>query len=69
MAVDIWNAAWDLLAFVSLALIALRLAGVVSWPWWQVLAPLWISGAVMAAVLLVLALITRSAGRATGAGR
>jgi hypothetical protein len=60
----VWNAAWDLLALLSLALIALKLAGVVSWPWWQVLAPLWGSGAVMAAVLLVLlALIVRSAGR------
>jgi hypothetical protein len=66
----IWNAAWDLIAFGSLALIALRLAGVVSWPWWQVLTPLWVSGALMAAVLLVLlALIVRSAGRPGGAGR
>ena len=57
----VWNAAWDLLACVSLALIVLRLAGVVSWPWWQVLAPLWISGALTAAVLLVLlALIAAS---------
>ncbi len=60
----VWNAAWDLLTLLSLTLIALRLAGVVSWPWWQVLAPLWGSGAVMAAALLAfLVLIVRSAGR------
>jgi hypothetical protein len=60
----IWNAAWDLLAFLSLALIALRLAGVVSWPWWEVLAPLWASGAVTVAALLgLLALLARSAVR------
>jgi hypothetical protein len=60
----VWNAAWDLLALVSPTLIALRLAGVVSWPWWQVLAPLWVSGAVTATVLLVmLALVVWSVGR------
>jgi hypothetical protein len=34
-----------------LTAIALKLAGVISWSWWWVLSPLWISGLLAAAVL------------------
>jgi hypothetical protein len=37
----IWNLGQDALAVCLLTLIALRLAGVIAWSWWWVLAPLW----------------------------
>ena len=36
------------------ALIVLKLTGVIAWSWWWVLSPLWISGILIAPVLLVL---------------
>jgi hypothetical protein len=36
------------------ALVVLRLTGVIAWSWWWVLSPLWISGILLAPVLLVL---------------
>jgi hypothetical protein len=53
----VWNLGQDGLAVFSLALIALKLAGVIAWSWWWVLSPLWISGIALAALacgLLVL---------------
>ncbi len=36
------------------ALIVLKLTGVITWSWWWVLSPLWISGILLAPVLCVL---------------
>jgi hypothetical protein len=47
----IWNRAQDAFAVFSLALIVLKLTGVIAWSWWWVLSPVWISGIVVAAVL------------------
>jgi hypothetical protein len=47
----IWNHAEEASAVFSLALITLRLAGVIAWSWWWVLSPLWIGGILVAAVL------------------
>jgi hypothetical protein len=54
----------DALACFLLALIALKLAGVVNWSWWWVLAPMWGSGLLMAAVLALLIRDVRGAGSA-----
>jgi hypothetical protein len=59
-----WNAAQDVLALGALALIVLKLTGVITWPWWWVLSPLWISGILLAAALgVVLVLLIRAAPR------
>jgi len=47
----IWNGAQDAFAVFSLALIVLKLTGVIAWSWWWVLSFVWISGIVVAAVL------------------
>jgi hypothetical protein len=46
-----WNFAQDAFTVFSLALIVLKLAGVIAWSWWWVLSPVWVSGIVVAAVL------------------
>jgi hypothetical protein len=46
-----WNRVMDVSPIVPLALIVLKLTGVIAWSWWWVLSPLWISG-----ILLVVAL-------------
>jgi Flp pilus assembly protein TadB len=43
-----WNAAQDVLVLGALALIVLKLTGVIAWSWWWVLSPMWISGIVLA---------------------
>ena len=53
----IWNRGQDLLAVSQPALIVLKLTGVIAWSWWWVLAPLWISGLLLAPVLLVLLIL------------
>jgi hypothetical protein len=45
-----YNAAEGMAGLTAIALVVLRLAGVIAWSWWWVLAPMWISAA--AAVLL-----------------
>lgn len=44
----------DASGIALVTLVVLRLTGVVSWSWWWVLSPLWLSGVLMAAVLCVL---------------
>ena len=66
----IWNFGQDLCTVFSLTLIVLRLVGVIAWSWWWVLAPLWISGILVAAVscaLLVLFCRELSMARGTSA--
>jgi hypothetical protein len=59
-----WNATQDVLALGALALIVLKLTGVITWPWWWVLSPLWISGILLVAALgVVLVLLIRAAPR------
>jgi hypothetical protein len=50
----IWNRGQDLWVLTLPALIVLKLTGVIAWSWWWVLLPLWISGILLAPVLLVL---------------
>ena len=51
-----WNVAQDMLSpIVVFTLIALKLTGVITWSWWWVLSPVWISAAVLA--LLVTGLV------------
>ena len=49
-----WNLAQDACGAAALVLIALKLTGLVSWSWWWVLSPLWLSGSLLAVTLLVL---------------
>jgi hypothetical protein len=49
-----WNLAQDACGGAALVLIVLKLTGLVSWSWWWVLAPLWLSGALLAVSLLAL---------------
>jgi membrane protein YdbS with pleckstrin-like domain len=49
-----WNLAQDAVGIAALVLIGLKLAGLASWSWWWVLAPLWLSGALLAVTLLPL---------------
>ena len=51
-----WNRAMDVSPIVPLAFIVLKLTGVITWSWWWVLSPLWISGALM--VLMAGGLLT-----------
>jgi hypothetical protein len=46
----------DLFELLVLLLIGLKLAGVIHWSWWWVLAPIWIG--LVPAVLIVLGLLT-----------
>ena len=44
-------------SMLAILFIGLKLAGVISWPWWAVLAPIWVPWAVVAvAVAAILAL-------------
>jgi hypothetical protein len=52
-----WNAGQGVLSLGSLALIALKLAGVIDWSWWWVLSPLWIGGVLLVTVLGGLAVL------------
>lgn len=55
------------LGLLTLAFIVLKLTGVIAWSWWWVLAPLWISAALVAvtgAVALVVILLVERGHRA-----
>lgn len=39
---------------LAILFIGLKLAGVVSWPWWAVLAPLWVPFALVCVLIVVL---------------
>jgi hypothetical protein len=48
-----WNVAQDVLSpIVVFTPIVLKLTGVISWSWWWVLSPIWISGILLLFVLL-----------------
>jgi uncharacterized protein (DUF983 family) len=49
----IWNRAQDGCALFSVAVIALKLAAVITWSWWWVLAPLWVSATLLTVTLIV----------------
>jgi len=55
-----WNAGQRLAAAATPVLIVLKLTGVINWSWWWVLAPLWISGALVATLIvgIILALMS-----------
>jgi hypothetical protein len=53
----IWNRGQDLWALALPVLIVLKLTGVITWSWWWVLSPLWISGILLAPVLCVLLIL------------
>lgn len=42
---------------LTIVLITLKLCGVIHWPWLWVLAPIWISFAIVAVVLLVVLIV------------
>lgn len=44
----------SLSGFLAVLLITFKLAGVITWPWVAVLAPLWVGVAVLAVFLLVI---------------
>lgn len=46
---------------LTVLFVALKLCGVVAWPWWAVLAPLWVPLAVL--LLVIVAAIAASAAR------
>ncbi len=49
------NIRLDILLPVAATLIALRLLDVVTWSWWVILAPLWVTGAVILLAAVVVA--------------
>lgn len=50
---------------LTVAFIVLRLTGHIDWSWWWVLSPLWISGSIVLAILIVILIVyvIASAGR------
>jgi hypothetical protein len=52
-----WNAAQYVLSLGAVALIVLKLTGIIGWSWWWVLAPVWIGGVQLVAVLCGLAVL------------
>ena len=42
---------------LTIAFIVLKLTGYIAWPWWWVLSPVWISAALVAAILLVFGVV------------
>ena len=42
-----------------LTFIVLKLCGVITWSWWWVLSPLWITFIVFVAIVVIFALLTR----------
>ena len=50
----IWNSGQDACFVFSLTAMALKLAGVITWSWWWVLSPLWISAGLAVAELCIL---------------
>jgi hypothetical protein len=65
----VWNLAQGVCDVAAVALIVLKLTGLVTWSWWLVLSPLWSGGFLLAVVLcgllvlLVLNLRCRVRGR------
>lgn len=42
---------------LTIVFITLKLLGKITWSWWWVLSPLWISAAVVVAILIILAAV------------
>lgn len=42
---------------LTIAFIVLKLTGVIAWSWWWVLSPLWISAALVVAVLFIVLIV------------
>ncbi len=42
---------------LAIAFIVLKLAGVIAWSWWWVLAPLWIPAAITVGILLIMLIV------------
>jgi hypothetical protein len=61
----IWNLGQDVWAMSALVLIVLKLVGAIAWSWWWVLAPLWISGILLAAALCALLVLILGAARSS----
>ena len=53
----IWNLGQDVWVTSPLVLIVLKLTGVIAWSWWWVLAPVWLSGILLAALCCALLLL------------
>lgn len=52
----------DFMEHLAILLIALRLCGVIDWSWWLVLFPLWIGGAMLLLILLLMWILSRKGG-------
>jgi hypothetical protein len=66
----IWNLAQSVCGAASVVLIVLKITGLVTWSWWWVLSPLWLSGVFLAAVLCaVLVLVILNLRERSGARR
>ena len=44
---------------LTILFIALKLCGVIEWSWWWVLSPLWISTALVVAILIIVLIIVK----------
>jgi hypothetical protein len=66
----VWNLAQDACGVAAVALVVLKLTGLVNWSWWWVLSPLWLGGFLLAAVLcgLLVLLALNLRERAGGPG-
>lgn len=42
---------------LTVAFIVLKLCGVIAWSWWWVLSPVWISAAIVAIIMVIVAVI------------
>ena len=48
---------------LAVTFIVLKLCGVITWSWWWVLSPLWISAAVAIAILVVVLLVVLASNK------
>lgn len=55
---DAKEAGTDLASTLLIVFIVLKLTGLISWSWWWVLAPLWITLAVAALCIVIALLVT-----------
>ena len=44
----------DFMEHLAVLLIALKFCGVISWPWWLVLFPLWIGGVLLGVTVILI---------------
>jgi predicted small integral membrane protein len=47
------------ITLLAILFIALKLVGIISWSWWWVLSPIWISFAILISVLVVIVVIAK----------